>query len=69
MLKEDHGIIMIVLTAILSVLGVVLLAILDMNSTDYVPERIKSFCQATHEVYGSSYGECINQYRAHKGTK
>lgn len=39
---------------------------LDKN---YVPGRIKSFCQATHEVYGSSYDECINQYRTHKGTK
>lgn len=32
-------------------------------SGDYVPSRIASFCQASHEVYGSSFDECIASYK------
>lgn len=66
MISEDHGIIMIVVTAAIIVLGLVGLTLLDMTSKDYVPERVLRFCEVSHEIYGNSYDDCINMYKANK---
>jgi hypothetical protein len=51
--------IIIILCIVAVVYGIAMVA----SNGDYVPSRIKQFCQVTNEVYGTPYDECIASYK------
>lgn len=53
------------ITLIITALFVIGVAI-AYRTNDYVPTRIRTFCQAKHEVYNDSYDECIKSYKEHQ---
>jgi hypothetical protein len=50
---------------ILCIVAVTLVIAMVICKGDYIPSRIKQFCQATKDVYGTSYDECIASYNQH----